>query len=150
MFSVSYQLPITSYQLPSSPIATKLSRKQLAEETELEYGGEKSTGGGIQPFLVESVYFSNKSRVGRALSVLHPPYLKAAKYHNKLLGLGLICGYIYNMKDRPREKDRMIHVRFTEEERRRLKAHCAKRGISMQEYIRLAVLKGLQRKKGGS
>ena len=53
------------------------------------------------------------------------------------------------MKDRPREKDRMIHVRFTEEERRRLKAHCALSGISMQEYIRLAVLKNLGKKRGG-
>lgn len=65
------------------------------------------------------------------------------------MGIGMICGYIYNMKDRPREKDRMIHVRFAEEERRRLKAHCALNGVSMQEYIREIVLKKLSRAKGG-
>jgi predicted DNA binding CopG/RHH family protein len=57
------------------------------------------------------------------------------------------CGYIPNMEDRRRSKDSMVHVRFTEEERRQLKAHCALQGMSMQEYIRAVVLKKLVRQK---
>ena len=51
------------------------------------------------------------------------------------------------MKDRNREKNSMIHVRFTEDERRKLKAICALKGISMQEYIRGLVHKALKRVK---
>jgi len=42
----------------------------------------------------------------------------------------------------------MVHVRFTETERRKMKAICALRGTSMQEYIRALVLKGLEKQKG--
>ena len=49
------------------------------------------------------------------------------------------------MKDRNKDKDRMVHIRFTEEERRKLKANCALKGISMQEYIRELVQKALKR-----
>ena len=59
------------------------------------------------------------------------------------------CGYIYNMKDRNREKNSMIHVRFTEDERRKLKAICALKGVSMQEYVRELVQKALKRLKRG-
>lgn len=55
------------------------------------------------------------------------------------------CGYIHNMKDRNREKNSMVHVRFTENERRKLKAICALKGVSMQEYIRELVQKALKR-----
>ena len=55
------------------------------------------------------------------------------------------CGYIHNMKDRNREKNSMVHVRFTENERRELKAICALKGVSMQEYIRELVQKALKR-----
>ncbi len=34
----------------------------------------------------------------------------------------------------------MLHIRFTESERRRIKAHCALQGVSMQEYVRALVL----------
>jgi predicted DNA binding CopG/RHH family protein len=53
-----------------------------------------------------------------------------------------------NMKDRAREKNSMIHVRFTEPERRKIKAICALEGFQMQEYIRVLVLKDLKRRKG--
>lgn len=149
VLSALYQLPITSYHLPSSPTGMELSCRELVEKTRSETGGEKSKGDGVQPFLIESVYFSNKIRAGGSLSALHPPNLIIAKYRKKQLDYSLVCGYIYNMKDRPREKDRMIHVRFTEEERRRLKAYCALCGVSMQEYIRLTVLKNLRKKRGG-
>ena len=64
---------------------------------------------------------------------------------DKPVDLELDSGYIYNMADRNREKDSMIHVRFTEEERRKLKAICAMKGISMQEYLRELVLNALKR-----
>ena len=34
----------------------------------------------------------------------------------------------------------MVHIRFTEAERRKLKALCALKGLSMQEYIRDIIL----------
>ena len=51
------------------------------------------------------------------------------------------------MQDRHREKDSMIHVRFTEAEQRRIKAACALKGISMQEYIRGLVVADLAKRK---
>ena len=42
----------------------------------------------------------------------------------------------------------MVHIRFTEPERRKMKAVCALEGISMQEYIRALVLQDLKRRKG--
>lgn len=54
---------------------------------------------------------------------------------------------MYNMKDRDRKKDSMVHVRFTEPERRKMKAICALQGITMQEYIRALVLADLEMKK---
>ena len=51
------------------------------------------------------------------------------------------------MKDRDREKDSMVHVRFTEGERRQIKAMCALQGVSMQEYIRALILKDIKRKE---
>ena len=53
------------------------------------------------------------------------------------------------MKDRNREKNSMIHVRFTEDERRKLKAICALKGVSMQEYVRELVQKALKRLERG-
>jgi len=44
------------------------------------------------------------------------------------------------MKDRKRVKGSMVHIRFTEAERRKLKALCALKGLSMQEYIRDIIL----------
>jgi len=41
----------------------------------------------------------------------------------------------------------MVHVRFTEPERRKMKAICALQGITMQEYIRALVLADLEMKK---
>ncbi len=41
----------------------------------------------------------------------------------------------------------MVHVRFTEPERRKMKAICALQGITMQEYIRALVLTDLEVKK---
>jgi len=52
------------------------------------------------------------------------------------------------MPDRWRKTDRMLLIRFTEEERREIKAHCALQGLSMQEYIRALVMKDLAKKKG--
>ncbi len=63
----------------------------------------------------------------------------------KLLDKNICSCYIYIMKDRNKDKDRMVHIRFTEEERRKLKANCALKGISMQEYIRELVQKALKR-----
>ena len=60
------------------------------------------------------------------------------------------CGYIYVMKDRERVKDHMLHIRFTDIEQRQIKAHCALKGKSMQEYIRGLVLKDIVKKKGRS
>ena len=51
------------------------------------------------------------------------------------------------MKDGNRNKDSMVHVRFTEDERRKLKAHCALEGITMQEFIRAASLEILAKTK---
>lgn len=44
--------------------------------------------------------------------------------------------------------DSMVHVRFTEAERRKIKAICALEGFQMQEYIRALVLQDLKRRKG--
>jgi len=44
----------------------------------------------------------------------------------------------------------MVHIRFTETERREMKSICALEGKSMQEYVRELVLKDLAKKKGGS
>ncbi len=52
------------------------------------------------------------------------------------------------MRKVKKEMDSMVHVRFTEPERRKMKAICALDGISMQEYIRALILKDLQKKKG--
>ena len=49
------------------------------------------------------------------------------------------------MKDRNEDKDRMVHIRLTEVERRRLKSICAIKGVSMQEHIHELILKSLKR-----
>lgn len=41
----------------------------------------------------------------------------------------------------------MVHIRFTEPERRKMKAICALQGLNMQEYIRALVLADLATKK---
>lgn len=43
-------------------------------------------------------------------------------------------------------KNSMVHIRFTEAERRKLKAISALEGVSMQEYIRQHVLKRLEKR----
>ena len=49
------------------------------------------------------------------------------------------------MRDRNRLKNSMVHIRFTDAERRRLKAVSALEGASMQEYIRQLVIKRLEK-----
>jgi hypothetical protein len=56
--------------------------------------------------------------------------------------------YIHNMVHKRQELNSMVHVRFTEPERRLMKAICALDGIQMQEYIRALVLQDLKRRKG--
>jgi len=53
------------------------------------------------------------------------------------------------MKDRKREKGSMVHIRFTEAERRKLKAICALKGFSMQEYIRDIILNEMRKWEKG-
>jgi predicted DNA binding CopG/RHH family protein len=52
------------------------------------------------------------------------------------------------MRNGRNEKESMIHVRFTEDERRKLKAKCALLGITMQEYIRDVVLRCMASEAG--
>ena len=52
------------------------------------------------------------------------------------------------MADKEQVMDSMVHVRFTEAERRKIKAICALEGFQMQEYIRALVLQDLKRRKG--
>lgn len=73
--SVPYQLPITSYQLPSYPLANSLFSKQLDEVIRSRVRGDRRVGGGSQPLLFGTVYFPIKDRAGSILSALHPPYL---------------------------------------------------------------------------
>ena len=139
-----YQLPITFYQLPSFPISFLLSGKELLAFREVEVGVVKSRGSGDLPFLIDSVYLQSRSGPERMFGPA-PPNSRAPRESQKRLDTPVGCGYICDMTDRSREKDSMVHVRFTEEERRELKAKCAIRGLSMQEYIRELVLKGLSR-----
>jgi hypothetical protein len=76
-------------------------------------------------------------------AVPYPQNLMGRAYWKLGLDFIVSCGYVYNMQDRKRQKNSMVHVRFTEKERRILKAHCALEGITMQEYIRAVVLKKL-------
>lgn len=145
--SVPYQLPITSYQLPSYPLAKSLFSKQLVGKMNFRNRSEKTRVAANGCFLEPQSISQARTGLG-VRSRPCTPFLKSTDNRQKRVDIGRYCGYIYNMKDRPREKDRMIHVRFTEEERRRLKAHCALSGISMQEYIRTVVLKTLCSKKG--
>ena len=145
----SYQLPVTFYQLPSDPIGIELAEKDLFDFSRTKTGGLKSVGDGMQPSLIDSICYPIKDGIGAPASIPYPPNLLARQISEKRLDSPLGSGYICIMRDRNREKDSMVHVRFTEDERRQLKAHCALLGMSMQEYIRAATLKGLARKKGG-
>jgi len=71
-----------------------------------------------------------------------------ARYLTKKLDIDSDGGYINNMKDKARQKNSMVHTRFTEPERRKIKAICALEGVQMQEYIRALVLQDLKRRKG--
>ena len=46
-------------------------------------------------------------------------------FYEKRVEKRTVCGYIPNVKDRAREKNSMVHVRFPEPERRKMKAICA-------------------------
>lgn len=51
------------------------------------------------------------------------------------------------MKDKRRIANKMVHVRFTDLERRKLKAFCAIQGMSMQELIRKIVSEHIAKKR---
>ncbi|MFH1372506.1 MAG: hypothetical protein ABII79_01745 [bacterium] len=53
------------------------------------------------------------------------------------------------MRNKKGDIDHGLLVRFTEDERRKLKAHCALQGVSMQEYVRMLVLQDLEKQRKG-
>jgi len=51
------------------------------------------------------------------------------------------------MKDRKRNLTKMVHIRFTDDERKQLKAISALDGKSIQEYVRDLVIKDIDKKR---
>lgn len=144
-----YLLPNTSYQLPSSPVGIPLLTKDLrdivlSKEDSIESGND----GRVMPSL--DLFYLTLNQVGDGAlkpCPLFPCFVFQPKLSSKInLDKPLFCGYIYNMTDRTRETNSMVHVRFTEPERRKMKAICALEGISMQEYIRQIVIEDIKKK----
>jgi len=51
------------------------------------------------------------------------------------------------MKDRKRNLNKMVHIRFTDDERKQLKAISALKGKSIQEYVHTLVIKDIEKKR---
>jgi len=139
-----YQLPNTIYQLPTYPIYNPLLFKKLDYNRNQNiiaiFGVNKS---------YSAVYWLFQSNISqlRGLLKLSPATPKKIIVIKIRLDKQNPCGYIYNMKDRNRELNKMVHIRFTDDERKQLKAISALDGKSIQEYVRALVLKNIDKKR---
>lgn len=140
--STFYQLPNTNYQLPTFPICIPLPGNELNDFSEKK---KFRISGLMNRFyrFVGSLQSNNSQHRG-VLIVRPDPHFYSLLYY---LTQYYICGYICTMKDRKRELTKMVHIRFTEDERKQLKAISALEGKSIQEYVRALVIKDIDKKR---
>ena len=146
-----HQLPNTIYQLPTSPHNYCLLYNELGGESRTKSRADKWLDGGVD-FAASWLFQSNIQPTAGPDHLARPrsnpkKVWPLTRYLIKRLENEVVCGYTSIMPDRWRKTDRMLLVRFTEAERRRLKANTALEGLSMQQYIRALVLKDLEKQE---